>query len=185
MSIDATVGGPSANSYISVSDANDYFDARVGTPTTWTNATTAAKEAALKHATRAIDTFTFAGIKYYQDTQALAFPRTAASNDKDANGGIWDLNSSGTVINPLKVQYACCECALWLMVTGGEEALSQTQQRGASSVNMGKIQYSGLSKSTSSVVGPEAAKFLRHYIARSTSTYANTNRFPDWSNRWE
>ena len=71
--IDATLQGASANSYVTLADANAYFDT---TPddSTWVNKTDDQKNRALISATRFIDDFEFYG-KRCTTTQALKWPR--------------------------------------------------------------------------------------------------------------
>jgi hypothetical protein len=73
-SIDATVGGPTANSYVTLAAADLYFET---TPDSsdWINKTTDAKNRSLISATRWIDALTFYG-KRCAETQALKWPRT-------------------------------------------------------------------------------------------------------------
>lgn len=54
MALDATVGGPNANSYLTVAEADAYFATRLFS-SLWTAAVTATKEAALIQATRMLD----------------------------------------------------------------------------------------------------------------------------------
>lgn len=89
--------------YISVDDAEDYFDERYGVDA-WDDATDADKLKALVQSTRAIDRLNFAGsktniynhliLKQPLQDQELEFPR----------------NSSTLV--PDEIKFACCECAL-------------------------------------------------------------------------
>lgn len=77
MAIDATVGGASADSYSSVSGGDDYHDDHLYS-TTWTAASTADKEKALKMATRILDErVDWIGYKN-TDAQSLRWPRAAA-----------------------------------------------------------------------------------------------------------
>lgn len=121
MSLITTAGASNANSYISLSDANTYFNTRefsdewLDMGSTGTLTSTTRKENLLKQATREIDrTFRFFGVKYNQgergatDYQALEFPR---SNDTDANNNL---------IIPYDVQYAQCEQALYIMQRGAK-----------------------------------------------------------------
>ena len=61
-SLDATVGGASSNSYVSVATADTYFDERVGA-SAWTAETTDEKERALIQGTRRLDQEKYQGIK--------------------------------------------------------------------------------------------------------------------------
>ena len=76
MSVDATPGGSSANSYISNTDVDAYWLAR--NSTTWSSASDTEKDAALIEATQYLDS-RYTWIGYLADTaQALNWPRTDA-----------------------------------------------------------------------------------------------------------
>ena len=71
--INATIKGENANSYVTLTEANDYFDTSPDS-STWTNKTDDQKKRSLISATRWIDTFVFYGDRC-DDGQALKFPR--------------------------------------------------------------------------------------------------------------
>ncbi len=71
--IDATLGGTSANSYVTLAAANTYFET-VPDSSTWINKTDDQKNRALISATRWIDALTFYGDRC-AETQALKWPR--------------------------------------------------------------------------------------------------------------
>lgn len=71
--IDATLGGTSANSYVTLAAANTYFET-VPDSSTWTNKTDDQKNRSLISATRWIDALTFYGDRC-AETQALKWPR--------------------------------------------------------------------------------------------------------------
>ena len=71
--IDATIKGASANSYVTLAEANTYFET-VPDSSTWTNKTDDQKNRSLISATRWIDSFVFYGDRC-DDGQALKFPR--------------------------------------------------------------------------------------------------------------
>lgn len=76
MALDATAGGVSSDSYITVADADTYHDTNLNV-TDWTGATTADKERALKMATRLFDErIDWVGLKA-NSTQALRWPRSS------------------------------------------------------------------------------------------------------------
>lgn len=84
MALDATPAGASADSYLSVADADALAGADLGPEVDlWTAANTTAKEKALKRATREIDAYIRSGWAKHVSTQALRFPR---SIDVDADG---------------------------------------------------------------------------------------------------
>lgn len=106
MAIDATVGGASADSFISVADADTYHsDDQVHTDTAWSALTTAQKEAGLKMATRVIDGMTFIGIRV-GTAQALSWPREFAQFD-----GVY---IESTIV-PERIKWATAELANWLV----------------------------------------------------------------------
>jgi hypothetical protein len=77
ITIDATIGGASANSYLTLADAQDLIDGMVENDdvTAWASATTDQKNRALYSATQRLDRERFLGARA-TDTQALQWPRT-------------------------------------------------------------------------------------------------------------
>ena len=77
ITIDATVGGASANSYLTLAAAQDLIDGMVENDdvTAWASATTDQKNRALYSATQRLDRERFLGARA-TDTQALQWPRT-------------------------------------------------------------------------------------------------------------
>lgn len=73
MSIDSTVKGASANSYVSVADADTYFNLSIF-KSLWTQLSTDEKEQFLVFSTSRLDTELFSGSKTNVD-QALQMPR--------------------------------------------------------------------------------------------------------------
>ena len=71
--ITATLSSASANSYVTLAEANTYFET-VPDSTTWDDKTVDQKNRALIAATRWIDTFVFYGDRC-DNGQALKFPR--------------------------------------------------------------------------------------------------------------
>ena len=77
ITIDATVGGANANSYLTLADAQALIDGMVENDdvTAWASATTDQKNRALYSATQRLDRERFLGARA-TDTQALQWPRT-------------------------------------------------------------------------------------------------------------
>ena len=71
--IDATLGGASANSYVTLADADAYFETTPDS-TNWDDKTNDQKNRALISATRWIDALSFYGARC-SETQALKWPR--------------------------------------------------------------------------------------------------------------
>ena len=78
--INATLKSETANSYVTLAEANSYFET-VPDSSTWTNKTDDQKNRALISATRWIDSFIFYGDRCDED-QALKFPRTNYQVDR-------------------------------------------------------------------------------------------------------
>ena len=78
--INATIKGENANSYVTLAEANIYFET-VPDSSTWTNKTDDQKNRALIAATRWIDTFVYQGDRC-DENQALKFPRTNYQVDR-------------------------------------------------------------------------------------------------------
>jgi len=80
MSITATVGGTTSNSYVTHLEALDYFATRF-VSSSWQSATSESQESALITAAKRIDQEYFIGTRVDED-QALAWPRYGL-NDRD------------------------------------------------------------------------------------------------------
>ena len=98
--IDATIKGANANSFVTLDEANDYF-ATVPDSSTWDDKTVDQKKRSLIAATRWIDSFVFFGDRC-DAGQALKFPRN--------NYQVDDVELSCTVI-PNNIKYAQFELA--------------------------------------------------------------------------
>ena len=114
MALTATVGSATADSYITVADADTYFDTRLNV-TAWTVAVTADKERALKSATREIDLASFLG-QPTDTVQALAWPRAYCPNPDTAADANSDYLDDDTI--PVRVLTATCELALAYLNAG-------------------------------------------------------------------
>ena len=98
--ITATISSASANSYVTLAEANSYFET-VPDSTTWDDKTVDQKNRALIAATRWIDSFVFFGDRCDQN-QALKFPRN--------NYQVDDVELACTTI-PNNIKYAQYELA--------------------------------------------------------------------------
>jgi hypothetical protein len=131
MAIRTSLGTPTANSYVSVASADEYFNARENS-NAWTDITSTAmggttaerttKENLLIQSTRELDyNLRFSQGKYNlgiegQDTyQRLEFPR---SGNVDANSNLF---------LPDEVKFATYEQALWVLNRGGMKTVPEGQ----------------------------------------------------------
>jgi hypothetical protein len=74
ITLNSKLGDPSANSYCSITQANEYILNKYGHSTTWDDLTVEGKKRILIQATKDIDLMSFRDSKYYK-SQALEFPR--------------------------------------------------------------------------------------------------------------
>lgn len=103
-----------SNTYISLDDADVYFEGRLNN-TAWTSADVATKTAALIQATRLLDSYvTWAGLKKTAE-QSLQFPRA----------GIYVNNTDYSGIIPTELKNAECELAL-VLLQQDTQAISDT-----------------------------------------------------------
>jgi len=117
LTLDATVGGTSSNSYTTAAEGDSYHEARLFS-TGWTGASTATKEAALVWASRMLDySFDWTGSKYTIE-QALRWPRYSAL---DRDGQLFDSNEI-----PAELKDAVSELAR-LLIAGDRGAESGTE----------------------------------------------------------
>jgi len=155
MTIVATPGASNANSFITLIGADDYLtDVRLNS-TAWIDATATEQEEALLQACLILETLDYVGIPYqttvnedgYLSTspQALKWPRVL-NDDGDL------VRNYPVNINPVPIQYAQCEIALWLLQTGGSGV--SVSAAGIKSMKIGnsvEIQYD-TGSTTSAVV---------------------------------
>jgi hypothetical protein len=114
ITVETGSGTTGANSYISLADANTYFEGNVYA-SNWTSANDAQRSAALVHATRMIDQqVQWNGFRTFE-TQPLAWPRQEVFDPDDAEGD----NLDDTTI-PQWLKDVVCELAL-VLLTGARE----------------------------------------------------------------
>jgi len=119
VTVDATIGGAAANSYLTVADADAIAEYRLGT-LAWSTATTDNKGRALIQATAYLDQLGYIGSKA-TTTQALLWPRS------DAACGEWSFTS---LVIPGPVKTATFDLANELLttptlLTGGNASLNE------------------------------------------------------------
>lgn len=137
ITITATPGSESANSYVTLAEANTYLEAHLDA-SIWAPIDDERKKAALVAATREIDTKQFAGRRDLQE-QSLAWPRT----------GLYDYDSYLLTGVPAKLKYATCELAIWNL-TEEDRLAGGFEIDNMESVEIGPIKYKIGPKATSS-----------------------------------
>ena len=165
--INATVKDANANSYVTLTEANTYFET-VPDSSTWTDKTDDQKNRALISATRWIDSFVFYGDRC-DDGQALKFPR----NNYQVDG----VELACSTI-PLNIKYAQYELARALANDTGAITGTTGTDGNFSEVKLGDIEvkYNMDSQGTGSInnildVYPWLQSYLGAYILGGAGSF--------------
>jgi len=127
ITIDATVGGSTSNSYVTLAEAVAYFEGRLNTAAWDVLTSDEAKNVALVSACRRIDQEEFSGVRSSLE-QALAWPRWGASAD--------GIRVDSQEI-PQRVKNAQCELALFMLQS---DLLADTGLEGFERVKVGPLE---------------------------------------------
>lgn len=155
--VDATVGGASANSYALVADADTYFDERLHA-TAWTGATADDKARALIWATRMLDDLDWLG-SAAATTQALRWPRTGVYDREN------DLISSSVI--PDDIKEALYEQALQLI---GSDLTAPAGESGFSRIRVDVIELEMARSDRTPRLVSEVFTRLDHYLVAGGQT---------------
>jgi len=148
-------GRSDANTYVSLTEANAYFEARVSA-SAWTNATDDEKKVALVHACRILDSYV-AWIGYPSSTdQALEWPRAFVSYEK--SGFEYFVDSDEI---PARVKDAQCELAL-IMLSGDIQKVPDTA--GFSSISIAGAISLVVDRATQQHVIPDVVWNIIQYL---------------------
>ena len=165
--IDATIKGANANSFVTLDEANNYF-ATVPDSSTWDDKTVDQKKRALISATRWIDSFVYYGDRC-DDGQALKFPR----NNYQVDG----VELSCSTI-PNNIKYAQYEVARALANDTGAITGTTGKDGNFSEVKLGDIEvkYNTDSQGTGSInnildVYPWLQSYLGAYMLGGAGTF--------------
>jgi hypothetical protein len=181
ITIDATAGGSSANSYISWTDAVAYFTDLPGFAWNALDSTDDIRKTALVVATRQIDQLRFIGRKYGSETegatdyQTLEWPRRANSasefpNSERGTGLPYSRNQAGELIVPKQVREACALQANYLLeTTSGIGEMSDREKlirEGVSSISVPGMteSYQSGGKRRLSHLSPEVVRLIGKFI---------------------
>ena len=115
LTIDATVGGSAANSFVTVAEMTAYCEGRLNA-SVWVASAT--QEPALVEAARELSALEWQGITV-TDTQALTWPRQYVLNVDSALGLYY-----ATSVIPKRVKDAACELALQFLKAGTTDVAS-------------------------------------------------------------
>ncbi len=173
MAVDAVLGSPTANSYVTLDEAESYFVERWRS-NAWSDANDADKEKALLTACRHLER-----LRYWEGNrsaftdprQRLCFPR------------VIDTDIAGAYVVPQAVKDAQCEEALALLSTGAEHERRRALQ--ASGVK--SFAVDGLSESYDSgadrhvLLSAEARSLLSGYLSKGGVIATSDSPVGEWS----
>lgn len=148
MSIDATVNGANADSYVTVATADAYHTNHLYA-STWTNASTSDKEKALKMATRILDEkCDWAGTRT-TSTQALGWGRSDVT---------YDGQTVDNDVIPTQIANATSEFARHLI---GSDLTANAEGKGLDSLKVGDITLDFDKQDTAGVLPDIVQEMLR------------------------
>ena len=166
-SIDATISGANANSFVTLDEANNYF-ATVPDSSTWDDKTVDQKKRALISATRWIDSFVYFGDRCDQG-QALKFPRN--------NYQVDDVELSCTTI-PNNIKYAQYELARALANDTDASTVTTGKDGNIAEAKLGdlEVKFNTASQGTGSVnnildVYPWLQSYLGSYMIGGAGSF--------------
>ena len=129
LAFDATPSGAASNSYVSVEDAQAYFDGRLNTAA-WDAAVEGTREKALVAATARLEQEGYCGWRT-DDDQRLKWPRDGA---RDEDG----VTFSSTAV-PDRVKFATAELALHMLTAGTTDTHAPSGLEAFKSLSVGPI----------------------------------------------
>ena len=148
ISIDATVGGANANSYLTLAAAQAIIDGFVedADVTAWVSATTDQKNRALFTATQRLDRERFLGARA-TDTQALQWPRTGVRKPDTyintyAVGFPFRITTDYYTDTEIPDQIKKAQATLAVYLNGNRDGLGLTGLEDYSSVKIGSLSVS-------------------------------------------
>jgi hypothetical protein len=159
LTLDASHGGTTSNSYATLASASDYLQQNIHTYTAWSSLSTANAEACLIWATTLLDKqMDWNGVKA-EDAQGLRWPRESVS---DPDGYAVDEDSI-----PKFLIEATAEYARWLSV---EDRTAEDPTRGFSRLEAGGLAAYINAKDRVDVIPGAVFEMIRGFGVRSAGT---------------
>jgi hypothetical protein len=165
VTIVATVGSASANSYVTLAEADSYMEARLNS-TSWDDATTDNQNRALVEASRELTSRAWAG-RRTDDTQALSWPRQWAHDPDNPIYAYFD-----TDVIPQRVKDATCELAFQFILAGTTDVAALEGTAGIKSETVGPIsvEYDTYSRAKGLARYPRVMDYIRPLLATAAAT---------------
>ena len=131
LTIDATVGGASANSFVLLTEFATYMESRSNSDAYDDADSDDTRNRALAEATRELSALMWQGYRV-DDTQALAWPRDLVANPDDPNGAFYDNDAI-----PGRIKRATYELALAVLKAGTTDIFSLDESLNVQSEEIG------------------------------------------------
>jgi len=164
MTIDATAGGATSDSFATVAEANSYHNSRLHNDE-WFNSPLDTREKALKWATRMLDNLSWKGQKT-ATTQALKWPRTYVYND---NGDQLAVDEIPSFLIAATSEYA------WELIKSDREVDSDS--KGISEVWAGEVVVKFNSSDRATKTPTSVYRLISYYTtAGSSSNFVRIER---------
>lgn len=162
VAIVATAGSASANSFVTLAEADTYMESRLN-GSTWDAATTDNQNRALVEATRELSARTWLGDRVTA-AQALAWPRQWAH---DPDSPTSDYYSTDVV--PQRVKDACCELAFQFIKAGTTDvaALDSTDGVVRKKIDVIETEYAPFSRARGLARYPRVMQLIAPLLARA------------------
>lgn len=161
MTIDATPGGAEANSYVTLTQADEYFQDDYDFSSDWSGLPDQDKSRLLITATRMLDGLNYKGRRYdYFTPQALKFPRVIGAE-------ILSLDQAGELAAPRSVRRAVCEQARQVYQGGSAGGAEDLAFMGVESFRLDKIALSITGGQRTRGLCPAASRLLAPFVVHS------------------
>jgi hypothetical protein len=163
VTITATVGSASANSYVTLAEAATYMEGRLNASSWETDASTDEKNRALVEATRELTNRAWKGYRV-DSTQALSWPRQWAVDPDSPTQDYFD-----TDVVPQRVKDATMELAFQFILAGTTDVASLESSYGVRSETVGPVatEYEPHMKAKGLARYPRVLDLIRPLLANS------------------
>ncbi|MDY6852289.1 MAG: DnaT-like ssDNA-binding protein, partial [Thermodesulfobacteriota bacterium] len=161
MTIDATPGGAEADSYVTLTQADEYFQDDYDFSSNWSNLSEQDRSRLLITATRMLDRLNYKGRRYdYFTPQALKFPRVIGDE-------VISLDQAGQLTIPVFVRRAVCEQARQVYQSGSAGGAEDLAFMGVESFRLDKIALNLSGGQTTHGLCPAASRLLAPFLVHS------------------
>jgi len=166
LTIVATAGSASANSFITLAECETYMEGR-GNKALWTAAADSDKNIALVEATRELDLLTYTGYRT-DDTQALSWPRQWAVDPDNPTDQYFDTDEI-----PTRLKNAQAELAFQFIKAGTTDLAALDSKAGVKRKKVDVLEtewFSAATTPTGIARYPRVMNYIRRLLATSGLT---------------